>query len=125
MYEVAVSKTFNASHHLTGGDWGEENMPHTHPYKVEVQLSGASLDRFGYLVDICLIDQIMDDLVSYFADTDLNELPEFAELNPSIEHFSRIWCHRLLDRLDTVSLATISVRIWESSVSWSKYTKTL
>jgi 6-pyruvoyltetrahydropterin/6-carboxytetrahydropterin synthase len=125
MYEVGVSRTFNASHHLTGGDWGEENMPHTHPYKVEVRLSGAALDRFGYLVDICLLDQIMDDLVSYFADKDLNRLPEFAGLNPSIEHFSRIWCHKLLDRLDRASLTTVSVRIWESSIAWAKHTKTL
>jgi 6-pyruvoyltetrahydropterin/6-carboxytetrahydropterin synthase len=125
MYEVAVSRTFNANHHLTGGDWGEENVDHTHPYRVEVLLSGVTLDRFGYLVDICLIDEVMDDLVSYFADKELNSLPEFADLNPSIEHFSRIWCHKLLDRLDTGSLAAISVRIWESSIAWARYTEKL
>ena len=65
-----------------GGDWGEENQPHSHHYRMEVVLEGPALDRVGYLFDITLIDQVTDELVGYFAGKTLNDLPEFAGLTP-------------------------------------------
>ncbi len=123
MYEVAVRREFDAIHYLVGGDWGEENQPHSHHYRVEVVLEGPALDRVGYLFDITLIDQVMDESVGYFALKTLNDLPEFAGLNPSIEHFSRIWCRALLKRLETDRLKSIRVRIWENETAWAGYTE--
>ncbi len=125
MYDVAVSREFDASHYLVGGDWGDENKPHSHHYKVEVVLYGKTLDRFGYIVDIDLIDQAMDELVKRLAGKMLNDLPDFAGLNPSIEHFSRIWCHALLEKLKVDHLTSIRVRIWENEVVWAGYTEQL
>jgi 6-pyruvoyltetrahydropterin/6-carboxytetrahydropterin synthase len=123
MYELAVAREFDAVHYLVGGDWGEENQPHSHHYKVEVILSGPNLDKFGYLVDITLIDQLMDELVHSFAGKTLNDLGEFEDLNPSIEHFSRIWCLALLKRLEMNLLTSIRVRIWENEIAWASYTE--
>ena len=125
MYDVAVSREFDAIHYLVGGDWGDENKPHSHHYMVEVVLSGKTLDRFGYIVDIDLIDQAMDELVKRLAGKMLNDLPDFAGLNPSIEHFSRIWCHALLEKLTVDHLTSIRVRIWENDVAWAGYTEQL
>ncbi len=125
MYDVAVSREFDAIHYLVGGDWGDENKPHSHHYTVEVVLSGKTLDRFGYIVDIDLIDQAMDELVKRLAGKMLNDLPDFAGLNPSIEHFSRIWCHALLKKLTVDHLTSIRVRIWENDVAWAGYTEQL
>ena len=55
-----------------------------------------SLDKHGYLVDIVEIEAALNNTVGYFRDSMLNEKPEFAGLNPSIEHFSRIICEKLL-----------------------------
>ncbi len=66
----------------------------------------------------------MEDLVAYFAGKTLNDQPEFAGLNPSIEHFSRIWCHTLLERLNSNHLSSIRVRVWESGIAWASYTET-
>lgn len=123
MYELAVAREFDAFHYLVGGDWGEENEPHSHHYKVEVLLSGSNLDRFGYLVDITHVDQLMDELVEYFAGKTLNDLQEFSDLNPSIEHFSRIWCRALLKRLQVKRLKSISVRVWENEIAWARYSE--
>jgi 6-pyruvoyltetrahydropterin/6-carboxytetrahydropterin synthase len=125
MYEVAVTREFDAMHYLVGGDWGEENQPHSHHYRVEVVLSGPTLDRFGYVVDITLLNHAVDELVGYAAGKTLNNLPEFADLNPSIEHFARIWCHGLLKTLDTDALSVVRVRIWENEIAWASYTETL
>jgi 6-pyruvoyltetrahydropterin/6-carboxytetrahydropterin synthase len=125
MYEVAVAREFDAIHYLVGGDWGDENYPHTHHYKVEALLSGKSLDQFGYLVDITFIDEAMDTFTEYYKGKTLNDLPEFAGLNPSIEHFCRIWCHALLDRFDTSRLMSLKVSIWENEIAWASYIEQL
>ncbi len=95
MYTVAVKRDFVAQHFLIGGDWGAENEKHSHHYVVELRLHGASLDQHGYLVDIVDIEHHLDSLVDYYRDKTLNDLPEFAALNPSIEHFARILCQIL------------------------------
>jgi len=125
MYTVAVERSFVAQHFLVGGDWGPENLLHSHPYRVEVQLQGATLDDHGYLVDIVDIEFNLDDIVAYFRDRTLNELPEFHGLNPSIEHFSRIFCQMLRQRLAAPNLQALRVKIWETDIAWAAYQEEL
>jgi len=121
MYTVAVKRDFVAQHFLIGGDWGAENEWHSHHYWVEIQLGGAELDQHGYLVDIVDIEANLDTLVSYFRDKTLNDLPEFAGLNPSIEHFSRIFCEMFRARLTAVNIKQLTVVIWENEIAWASY----
>lgn len=121
MYTVAVERSFVAQHFLFGGDWGPENLLHSHPYKVEVQLRGDTLDGHGYLVDIVDIDFHLDEIVAYFRDRTLNELAEFAGLNPSIEHFARILCRMLRQRISAPNLQAMRVKIWETDIAWAAY----
>ena len=67
MYTVTVMRDFVAQHFLIGGDWGAENLWHSHHYKVEVRLEGATLDQHGYLVDIVDIETNLEALVSHTA----------------------------------------------------------
>jgi 6-pyruvoyltetrahydropterin/6-carboxytetrahydropterin synthase len=122
MYTVAVKRDFVAQHFLIGGDWGAENEWHSHHYWVEIQLSGAELDQHGYLVDIVDIEANLDALVSYFRDKTLNDLPEFAGLNPSIEHFSRIFGEMFQARVTAVNIQQLTVVIWENEIAWASYT---
>ncbi|RJR42272.1 MAG: 6-carboxytetrahydropterin synthase [Deltaproteobacteria bacterium] len=125
MYTVAVERSFVAQHFLIGGDWGPENLLHSHPYKVEVQLQGAVLDTHGYLVDIVDIDFHLDEITAYFRDRTLNELAEFAGLNPSIEHFARIFWRMLRKRLKAPNLQAMRVTIWETDIAWAAYQENL
>ncbi len=84
MYTVAVKRDFVAQHFLIGGDWGAENNLHSHHYALELRLEGDRLDRHGYLVDIVEIEHALTELVNHYRDHTLNDLPEFAGLNPSI-----------------------------------------
>jgi len=121
MYKVAVKREFDAQHFLVGGDWGNENELHYHHYQVELQLDGETLDQHGYLVDIVDIEQQLDTMVTYYQDRILNDEPEFKDLNPSIEHFSRILCLRLLDKIDRPNLSVITIKLWENEIAWASY----
>jgi 6-pyruvoyltetrahydropterin/6-carboxytetrahydropterin synthase len=121
MYTVAVTRDFVAQHFLIGGDWGPENDWHSHHYRVEVQLEGATLDEHGYLVDIVDIEYHLEALVAHYRDKTLNELPEFAGRNPSIEHFARILGQALSERIQAANLSAVTVKIWENEIAWASY----
>jgi 6-pyruvoyltetrahydropterin/6-carboxytetrahydropterin synthase len=125
MYTVAVKRDFVAQHFLVGADWGPENEKHSHHYQVEVQLLGDRLDEHGYLVDIVDIEANLEALVAYYRDRTLNELPEFAGLNPSIEHFARILWEGLASRIKAPALSSMQVKIWEAEIAWAAYQKVL
>ncbi len=121
MYTLAVKRDFVAQHFLIGGDWGAENEWHSHHYALEVQLQGEKLDQHGYLVDIVDVEAHLDAIVAHYRDKTLNELPEFAGLNPSIEHFTRIICTTLAERIQTEKLACVRVVIWENEIAWAAF----
>jgi 6-pyruvoyltetrahydropterin/6-carboxytetrahydropterin synthase len=120
IYTLAVTRDFVARHYLVGGDWGAENELHSHHYQVEVQLEGKTLDEHGYLVDIVAVEAHLEELMAYYRDQTLNDLPEFAGLNPSIEHFARILGQELLSRVKE-PLNAVTVRIWENDIAWAAY----
>ncbi len=121
MYTVAVTKDFIASHYLIGGDWGAENSPHAHHYVLELSLESEALDQHGYLVDIVEIEAALDKVVGYFRDCMLNDKPEFAGLNPSIEHFSRILNEKLLADITPPGNGSLNVKLWENATCWAAY----
>ncbi len=121
MHTVAVKRDFVAQHFLIGGDWGAENFKHSHHYVVEVQLEGQRLDRHGYLVDIVDIEHALNSLVARFKDKLLNEEPEFAGLNPSVEHFSRILWELFTGRVVAPTLSAVTVKLWENEIAWAAF----
>jgi 6-pyruvoyltetrahydropterin/6-carboxytetrahydropterin synthase len=121
MYTVAVKRDFVAQHCLIGGDWGAENAWHSHHYQVEVQLQGPTLDQHGYLVDIVDITLHLDALVAHYRDKTLNDFPEFKGLNPSLEHFARLFCHAISERIQAPNLSAVLVTMWEDESTWASY----
>ena len=121
MYGVAVKREFEAQHFLIGGDWGPENELHSHHYQVEVQLEGSRLNQHGYLVDIVDIEPHLENLIEHYRNMTLNDLPEFAGLNPSIENFARIICQRMSVEIKATNLSTITVLLWENEIAWASF----
>ena len=125
MYTVAVQQEFSARHFLTGGEFGAENHPHAHPYRVEARLTGPELDAHGFLVDIDLVKAALAAAVGRFRDRTLNDMPEFAGLNPSLEHLCRILCRELAAALPAGMGLGLRVTVWEGPDAWAAYTDTL
>lgn len=85
-------------------------------------MKGDSLNEYGYLVDIVEVETAIDTLIDRYRDATLNDLPEFEELNPSVEHFSRILCMSIKDKINTDNINEMTVRLWENEKAWASYT---
>lgn len=121
MYQLGVQRSFTAWHYLVGGDWGAENQPHTHDYRLELRLEASSLDQHGYCVDIVQVEAALDAFVDEYRGATLNDMTPFAGLNPSIEHFCRIAAETLAPRIAAPNLTGVAVRIWENEIAWAEY----
>jgi 6-pyruvoyltetrahydropterin/6-carboxytetrahydropterin synthase len=121
MYTLGVKREFIARHYLIGGDWGAENYPNSHQYVLELQMEGEELDQHGYLVDIVEVEKHLDEIVQYYKEQMLNDKPEFAGLNPSIEHFARILATTLSERIQMDNITAVKVVLWENESAWAAY----
>ena len=120
MYRLAITRDFIAQHFLIGGDWGAENFKHSHHYKVQVLLGGAALDRHGYLVDIVELEHALTQIIARFSEHTLNDLAPFADLNPSLERFARVFYEDLNASL-ALKDVSIAVKLWENERDWAAY----
>ena len=121
MHKLGVRRDFIARHYLIGGDWGAENYPNSHHYVLELQLMGRELDEHGYLVDIVDVEKNLDEIVNYYREQMLNDKPEFAGLNPSLEHFARILATTLSERIKADNITELVVVLWENESAWAAY----
>lgn len=122
MYSLAITRDFIARHYLIGGDWGRENALHSHHYRLEIRLAAAGLDRHGYLVDIVELDRAAQAVIGRLSERVLNDLPEFAGLNPSIERLAHLVWSDLM-RVLNLDQQTLSVRVWENESDWAGYSE--
>ena len=121
MYTVTVEREFVAQHFLTVPDPGPEGDLHSHRYTATVQLAGPELNEYGYLVDIDDVDAALDATVARYRDATLNDLPEFDGLNPSLEHFARLFGGRFRERLDAPEVESLTVKLREDDVAWASH----
>jgi 6-pyruvoyltetrahydropterin/6-carboxytetrahydropterin synthase len=68
------------------------------------------------------VEKHLDEIVNYYKEQMLNEKPEFAGLNPSIENFSRILATSLSERIKAENITAIKVVLWENASAWAAYT---
>src|SRR3954467_2758710 len=114
LFTVGILRDFVAQHFLIGGDWGRENQPHSHHYRLEAIFEGDRLDRHGYLLDIAEVEPRLDRLVERYRDQMLNELPERADQNPSLERFAAVLAERLGGDLPAGNVQALTVKLWEN-----------
>lgn len=118
---LGVTTRFFARHTLWGSTPDEApDGPHSHEYRLEVQVAGTKLDGRAYLVDIVALQAGIAEVVADFSECDLNTLHAFAETNPSLERFAQVLgrglCSKLGDRWPGVQLHAL--RLWEDVDTW-------
>jgi len=121
MYTVTVERDFVAQHFLTVPDPGPEGDLHSHHYTAKVQLAGPELNEYGYLADIDAVTAELDATVDRYRDATLNDLPEFEGLNPSLEHFARIFGDRFCEGLDAPAVESATVELREDEIAWASH----
>jgi 6-pyruvoyltetrahydropterin/6-carboxytetrahydropterin synthase len=121
MYSVTVVSDFVAQHFLTVPDAGPEGVPHSHHFELELAFQGPDLNEYEYLVDIDDVHRALDAIEDRYADELLNDLPEFAEANPSVERFARVVWERVTDVVTDETVSTLTVTVWEDETAAAAY----
>jgi 6-pyruvoyltetrahydropterin/6-carboxytetrahydropterin synthase len=121
VYTLAVRRNFISRYFLVGGNWGPEGFPSSHNYHLELQLQARDLNQRGYVADIMELSKDLDELVAYFGEKLLNDLPEFRGLNPSMENFARILAMVLDKRIHAVNITMLTVKLSRDGSYWASY----
>jgi len=134
MEKVAVFRKehFNAAHRLHNAAWSDEmnrkvfglcNNPnyHGHNYELEVKLSGVPDKETGYVFDMKLLsDIIQEEVIKRFDHKNLNlDTVEFATLNPTAENIAVVIYKLLRVRLD--ESLDLKIRLYETERNFVEY----
>ena len=137
MNKVAVYRKehFNAAHRLNNPSWddatnarifGKCNNPHYHGHNYEliVKVTGLPDLETGYLYDMKLLsDLIQENVLERFDHKNLNlDTIEFKNLNPSAENIVVVIYNILREKLD--SKFDLQVRLYETERNFVEYPAT-
>jgi len=120
MFEIEIDRTFSAAHRLRGYCGNCSNL-HGHNYKVTVVVRSNELDKVGIAVDFKKLKSELDSLLERYDHTNLSDLPEFQELNPTSEVLSRTIYRRMGERMNGGAVHVHRVRVAESDHSAVTY----
>lgn len=121
MYSTTVTTSFVAQHYLTVPNPGPEGEPHSHHYGIELTFRGPELSEYDYLVDIDDAEAALADLADRYRDERLNDMPEFAGYNPSVERFARVIFDRVTDIVTDETVTELAVTVWEDDEAAAAY----
>lgn len=132
--KVAVSRKehFNAAHRLFNPAWSDEknnavfgkcNNPnyHGHNYELIVTLKGSVDPETGYLFDMkVLSDIIQEHVLKHFDHKNLNlDSPYFKNLNPSAENIAMVIWRILRQQID--NQYDLNVKLYETERNFVEY----
>lgn len=112
MYELVVQRSFAGAHSLRDYDGECENL-HGHNWKVEVTLKCEKLNQQGMAIDFKVIKKMLEETLSRFDHSYLNELDEFCHENPTTENVSKIVYNKFSKKLPP-EISIAKVKTWES-----------
>ena len=120
---LRVSSDFSSSHQLRHYEGKCENM-HGHNFTVEVDVEGDRLDpRLGILMDFKELKRLLKVVTDELDHRHLNDLPEFAEHNPSSELLARHVFRRMKDLLAAYPVTLAEVMVSEKHSSRAYYSE--
>jgi 6-pyruvoyltetrahydropterin/6-carboxytetrahydropterin synthase len=120
MYELHVTGSFSAAHHLCG--YGEPcEQVHGHNWKVVVYVRCAQLDDLGLGIDFKLLRGRLREVLSGLDHHDLNATPPFDKTNPSAENLARWVFERMRERLGSTKAIPVRVTVAENDDSGATF----
>ena len=116
MFALDVETSFAAGHALRGYLGKCENC-HGHNYKVQLTVTGESLNEIGLLCDFKDVKAVMKEVTGRLDHQFLNDLEPFRNANPSAENIARYLYREIGPLLSQSSerRAKLSrVKLWET-----------
>jgi 6-pyruvoyltetrahydropterin/6-carboxytetrahydropterin synthase len=136
MVRLSEKFEFSASHRLFRQDcddaenrrlFGKCSNPngHGHNYELQVTLAGDG-DRVGIvLTNLPDFERLVGDtVIERFDHKNLNiDVPEFADLIPSVENIARVIYRLLRPRFTDAGVTLAAVTVWETPKTWCEYSE--
>jgi 6-pyruvoyltetrahydropterin/6-carboxytetrahydropterin synthase len=119
MFELKILTSFAAAHQLTMVAKQCENL-HGHNWKVEVCVSGESLNDAGVLIDFGELKAYVSEIIREMDHKFLNELP-FFDNAPSSEKIAVHIARRLQESLKHSGIRVSRITTWESDNAAATY----
>ncbi|MFC2065727.1 6-carboxytetrahydropterin synthase QueD [Chloroflexota bacterium] len=113
MYEISVEKHFDAAHYLRGYK-GKCEALHGHRFRVVARVKASGLDDIGIAYDFAELKHHLDDILSRFDHTCINDVPPFDKINASSENVAATIYGELQTRLAATPLSISCIEVWES-----------
>ena len=123
---------FNAAHRLHNPAWDENrnnlvfgkcNNPnfHGHNYDLVVKITGEPAPDTGFVIDLkFLSDVIKENILEKLDHKNLNmDVPEFADLNPTVENIAIIIYDILRSKVD--EKLDMQIRLYETERNYAEY----
>jgi len=121
MYEIFVERHFDAAHYLRGYKGKCETM-HGHRYKVVLRVKSPVVNDIGLAYDFTDLKRNLDGILGRLDHVCLNELPAFAEKNPSAENIATTIYSELKSGLAAENVTISAVEVWETPLQGAIYT---
>ncbi len=122
MYKLSVKTNFSAAHYLRGYK-GECARMHGHTWGVKVTVGVRTLGDLGMSIDFKEIAAALEEIVGRFDHQTLNDLNEFADMNPTAENLARLVFESLSEKINSDTINVSSVDISESEKYSATYKK--
>lgn len=120
MYSIRVTYNFKASHALKkNGELIEE--PHSHTFRLEIELASEKLDETGCVVDFRDLDNRMADVIVPYANTDLHEHPRFTGKSPSAEVIAETFFADIKPCVVDMPARLEKITVWEDECHAGSY----
>lgn len=119
MFELIIETDFSAAHNLREYK-GQCERLHGHNWKVQVVLKSEKVDKLGMVMDFRDAKRVVGEIINRFDHVYLNELADFAEVNPTTENLSKILYEELRHDLPA-GVKVEKVTTWESDRCGASY----
>jgi 6-pyruvoyl-tetrahydropterin synthase len=132
VFSLTVRDHMMVAHSFNGEVFGPAQRLHGATFVVDATFHRPELDANNIVVDIGLATSVLHEVLDDLNYRNLDEVPEFKEINTSTEFLAKVVADRLADRVHDGSLgegarglSEISVELRESHVAWATYRRAL
>src|SRR5690242_8597915 len=120
------------AHSFRGEVFGPAQRLHGATFVVDATFRRADLDADGIVVDIGRAGEQLHAVLADLTYRNLDDEPEFADMNTSTEALARVVADRLAERINAGELGEaarqldgLTVTLHESHVAWASYERPL
>ncbi len=121
MYEIIVEDHFDSAHFLRGYKGKCENI-HGHRYAIRVRLKAEKLNEIGLAYDFTDLKRSLSEIVGKLDHSELNEIPPFDRINPTVENLAATIYQELKVKLSLEPVTVSAVEVWETPGQGVVYT---